>query len=155
MILQYRSTSKREDPTIIFQIVSDIFEENRIRGSQEGQNGESDLEWIDLVGIDRVATSNKKKLVLAKMNYQQRQEKNFSGEESLDQIADENLEKNVDKKCNVDDSGEKSDDELEHFIQNYSVVQYSIRSGDLTFNIVRSAFSFDCFSALEEHPLSF
>ena len=70
------------------------------------------------------------------MNYQQRQ--NFSDEKNHDKIADKNaedknLEKNVDKKCNVDDSGGNSDDELEHFIQNYSVVQYSIRSGDFDF----------------------
>ena len=87
------------------------------------------------------------------MNYQQRQ--NFSDEKNHDKIEDKNVEKNVDKKCNVDDSGGNSDDELEHFIQNYSVVQYSIGAVILTFTIVRSAFSFDCFSALEEHPLSF
>jgi len=82
---------------------------------QKGPNTESDLEWIDLVGIDRVATSNKKKLVLAKMNYQQRLEKNVD-------------EKNVADDENVDGKSANEIDELEHFIKNYSVVQYSIRN---------------------------
>ena len=97
--------------TFIFKIIND-----NLGVRQEGPNTESDLEWIDLVGIDRVATSNKKKLVLAKMNYQQRLEKN---------VDEENVAENVDE--NVDGKNVNEIDELEHFIKNYSIVQYSIR----------------------------
>ena len=47
------------------------------------------------------------------MNYQQRLEKNVDVE-------------NVDK--NVDEKSVNEIDELEHFIKNYSIVQYSIRN---------------------------
>ena len=50
------------------------------------------------------------------MNYQQRLEKN---------VDEENVAKNVDE--NVDGKSVNEIDELEHFIKNYSIVQYSIR----------------------------
>jgi len=49
------------------------------------------------------------------MNYQQRLEKNVD-------------EKNVADDENVDGKSANEIDELEHFIKNYSVVQYSIRN---------------------------
>ena len=51
------------------------------------------------------------------MNYQQRLEKN---------VDEENVAENVDE--NVDNGKSVNEiDELEHFIKNYSIVQYSIR----------------------------
>ena len=86
-----------------------------------------------MVGIDRVATSNKKKLVLAKMNYQQRQENIFSNEQNTENDDVENGDKeNADRnESEIVDGSVIDNDELEHFIQNYSIVQYSIRIGDL------------------------
>ena len=49
------------------------------------------------------------------MNYQQRLEKN---------VDEENVAENVDE--NVDGKSVNEIDELEHFIKNYSIVQYSI-----------------------------
>ena len=78
---------------------------------------ESDLEWIDLVGIDRVATSNKKKLILAKVNYNEL-------------IVNDSPKVDEDDTPKLDDveSEDSEVDDLKHFIKNYEIIQYSIRN---------------------------